>query len=168
MNLLLGSGDWHWGDEWLHVDANPDNHPDIVCALPPLPAEVIVRQFDQILASHFIEHLYRFDALALIKQCYEVLEPGGLLTLEQPDLAYCCKIIAGVITPPEGRSVEQFGMWGIFGRPELDPFMGHKYGYTPDTLSDLVVEAGFDRAKITIGPGKYHEPIRDFQLKVEK
>jgi predicted SAM-dependent methyltransferase len=166
-NLLIGAGDWVW-DGWIGIDADEHSPADFHAIVPPLPNEIMRMKFSQILASHFIEHLYRWDALTLLKQCYEVLEVGGVLTLEQPDLAYCCKIIAGVIQPPEGKSVEQFGYWGVFGRPELDPFMGHRYGYTPETLSDLVVEAGFDRAKITIGPGKYHEVVRDFTLRVEK
>lgn len=163
--LLLGSGDWHW-DGWITVDANPDNSPDHLAIIPPLPPAVRAMQFQEIVASHFIEHLYRWDALLLLTECYEILLPGGVLTLEQPNLEYCCKVLAGVIDPPEGRNREQFGYWGIFGAPNGNKWDGHKAGYTPETLSDLLVQAGFERANIAVIPGQWHEPIRDFQLRV--
>lgn len=129
----------------------------------------MTQQYNQIVASHFIEHLFKQDALTLLQQCYQVLRPKGELVLEQPNLAYCCKVVAGIIQPPPGRSVEQFGWWGLFGNssPE-EPLMGHRWGYTPKSLSDLVAEAGFSRDNITISAGQWHEPVRDFQLRVTK
>jgi hypothetical protein len=165
--LLIGSGDWHWAG-WTTVDADPNSGAHVIAAVPPLPDSVKAQTYTHIIASHFIEHLYRWDALTLVQECYAVLETGGVLELEQPDLAYCCKVLAGVIEPPPGRSWEQFSLWGIFGRPELDPLMAHKHGYTPQTLTDLVVEAGFARENVTISAGRFHEPERDFTLRAVK
>jgi len=166
--LLIGSGEWHW-QEYVTIDGNPANEPDICAMLPPLPDEVMSQKFTEVVASHIIEHFFKQDALIVLKQCYDVLLPEGLLILEQPDLAYCCKVIAGVIQPPDGRSVEQFGWWGVFGNSSPDePLMGHRWGYTPQSLSDMVVDAGFNRENITIVPGVWHEPARDFQLRVTR
>jgi predicted SAM-dependent methyltransferase len=165
--LIIGSGSWQWAD-WISLDGDPHSPADIVAMVPPLPELVTDHQWAEILASHFIEHLTKSDALILLKQCYEILVPNGLLTLEQPNIAYCCQIILELIDPPEGRSREQFGLQGILGLPDVHPLMGHKWGYTPAALSDLVVEAGFDRDKIEIGAGVYHEKVRDFTLKVTK
>ncbi len=166
-NLLIGSGDWNWPD-WVSVDGNPASGADYIALVPPLPDAVKRQRYDLILASHFIEHITKFEALALLKECYEILTPSGLLTLEQPNLTYCCKIILGEIDPPEGRSREQFGLQGVFGRPDIDPLMGHKWAYSPESLTDLVVEAGFYRENVSILSGKYHESLRDFQLTVFK
>src|SRR5882724_8991657 len=127
VKLCIGSGDWSgWGTEWLMLDGDANNHPDIIAMVPPLPDAVKVMRFDTILMSHFIEHLTRSDALILLKECCAILNDGGTLELEQPDLEYCCRVYLGYIDPPAGRSREQFGKQGIFGLPEVNPLMGHK------------------------------------------
>lgn len=163
--LLIGSGDWHW-QGWTTLDADPTSGANVIASVPPLPAEVKAHRYTHILASHFIEHLFKWDALALLRECYEILEVGGVLTLEQPNLEYCAKVLAGVIAPPSGRDWAQFSMWGFYGEPNGNPLYGHHWGYTPQTLTDLVVEAGFTRDNVTISAGKFHESIRDFTLEV--
>lgn len=39
-----------------------------------------------IYASHLLEHLYLEDAKRLLKECYRVLQPGGILRVVVPDL----------------------------------------------------------------------------------
>lgn len=165
--LLLGSGTWHW-EGWTGLDADPAHDPNIVAVVPPLPDVVLSQQWSAILASHFIEHLYKWQALDLLKQCYQILEPGGVLTLEQPNLDYCMRVALGLLPVPEGRDYEQFSLWGIYGAPNGNPWDGHHWGYTPLSLTQMVAEAGFDLRKVTIGPGHYHEPERDFILEAVK
>jgi predicted SAM-dependent methyltransferase len=38
-------------------------------------------------SSHMIEHMARWQGLALVRECVRVLEPGGILRLATPDLA---------------------------------------------------------------------------------
>jgi len=164
MKLCIGSGSWHWGGDWIMLDGDTDNHPDVVATVPPLPDAIKVMRFDFILMSHFVEHLTRQDALILIKECYEILDEGGVIEFDQPNMDYCCRVYLGYIDPPEGYSREQMGIQGIYGEPYVHPLMGHKYGYTPETLTKLVVEAGFNQDGIMIEQGHYHIPIRDFTL----
>src|SRR5258706_2294400 len=113
--LLIGSGSWHW-DGYLTIDANPANEPDIYAVLPPVPDVVMAQQFEEIVASDVIEHFYKWDALALLKQCYQILAPGGVLILEQPNIWYCAEVLVGLRQPPEGRDYDQFSLWGFFGQ----------------------------------------------------
>lgn len=41
---------------------------------------------DVIYASHFLEHLYFVEAQRLLKECYRVLRPGGIIRMVVPDL----------------------------------------------------------------------------------
>ncbi|MFI5329548.1 MAG: class I SAM-dependent methyltransferase [Desulfobaccales bacterium] len=50
----------------------------------PLPFED--NSFAGIYASHLLEHLYLDKAKALLKECYRVLEPRGVLRIVVPDL----------------------------------------------------------------------------------
>src|SRR5438128_2178234 len=38
-------------------------------------------------SSHMIEHMARWQGLALVRECARVLAPGGILRLATPDLA---------------------------------------------------------------------------------
>lgn len=41
---------------------------------------------DFIFSEHFIEHLDYFEGLYLLKECFRVLKPGGVLRISTPDL----------------------------------------------------------------------------------
>lgn len=46
---------------------------------------------DYIYSSHFIEHVKRYEAIDLLKECYRVLKPGGTIRVVVPDLEILCK-----------------------------------------------------------------------------
>lgn len=52
--------------------------------IPPLPFED--GSAEVVHCSHTLEHLRKQDAIDLIRDCYRVLEPGGVLTLAVPDM----------------------------------------------------------------------------------
>ncbi|HUP59017.1 MAG TPA: methyltransferase domain-containing protein [Thermoanaerobaculia bacterium] len=41
--------------------------------------------------SHLLEHLRREDAVALLKECHRVLQPGGVIRIATPDLERICR-----------------------------------------------------------------------------
>lgn len=46
---------------------------------------------DYIYASHFLEHLKKFEAQQLLKECFRVLKKGGVLRVVVPDLGVILK-----------------------------------------------------------------------------
>ncbi len=48
----------------------------------PLPDNSV----DFIYSSHFLEHLYRHEVVAILKECYRVLKPSGRIRVVLPDL----------------------------------------------------------------------------------
>lgn len=162
--LLLMSGTWHWSG-WVSVDANANEHPDIVAIVPPLPAAIKSRRWDQIMIIHGIEHLFYQDALLLTQECLACLAPNGELVLECPNLEYCCRALLGLIKTPPEEWDGQFSTGGIFGDPRPhDRFNMHLWGYTPVTLVALLVRAGFDPALVRVEAAQYHQPVRDFRV----
>lgn len=78
-NLNIGCGHVYY-EGWVNLDANPDVKCDVVATVPPLPFED--NYFDQILMSHFLEHVP--DTIEMMNECWRVMKPGGLLQIQVP------------------------------------------------------------------------------------
>lgn len=151
------------------VDIDPSVNPDFCCAVPPLPDEIKQWPWIEVEMFHAIEHLYLWDAQQLVSEVYQILEPGGKFVLEQPNIMFAAAVLLGVQPPIPGTAEGQCDMWPLYGDPNhKNPFYCHRWGYSPRSLMDLLVGAGFDRAKIKELPATSHIPIRDFRLEAEK
>ena len=165
MKLLLGAGQDRWPG-WMTLDADPNSGADVIASIPPLPDVVTAQTWEAVAMIHFIEHLYLWEARALLRECHAILQPGGALILEQPDITYCARVLLGQVTPPVGEP-GQFDLWGLYGNPnDQNPWYGHHWGYTPSSLTAEVRAAGF--ATIGIYPAQFHHPERDFRLEARK
>jgi len=174
--LMIGSGPLtkeRQGQGWVCVDGDPSSGADIICTLPPLPD--IGNDWDMICAIHFIEHLFYEDAKKLITQIHGVLNVGGRLVLEQANLAYVCRVILGEIQPPVNRypwmkgNPAWCGIWSMYPQPSMidgNELNHHLYGYTPESLTAVVKECGFEH--VSIGAAYGHVVERDFRLEAIK
>lgn len=97
---------------------------------------------DELHSIHFIEHVYAWQAPAVIREFRRLVRPGGLLVLELPNLAKLCKnLLAG--------SKDQFAIWSIYGDPnQKEPLMCHRWGYRPVTIQQLLQDNGFLNTKM--------------------
>lgn len=95
---------------------------------------------DEVRSCHFLEHVYAWEAPALVAEWRRLLKVGGRLVLELPNIELAAKnLLAG--------STDQMSMWGFYGDPGWrDPYMCHRWGYTPETVKALLV--GFVRIKV--------------------
>lgn len=87
----------------------------------------------QVHSYHFIEHVYAWEAPSVIQEFRRILAPGGILILELPNLELACRnLLQG--------AADQLCMWPLYGDPGTkDPYMCHKWGYTPSTIKKLLV-----------------------------
>tara|TARA_B100001142_G_scaffold289410_1_gene306198 strand:- start:225 stop:767 length:543 start_codon:yes stop_codon:yes gene_type:complete len=120
---------------------------------------------DEVLAVHVIEHFYYWEVIPLLQSWRRVLKSGGQLILECPNLLYACQMI---VNDPGGRSGPgregQMSMWPLYGDPSWkDPLMCHKWAYTPDSLAQVVTQAGFINAHQEPAQFKLKEP-RDMRI----
>lgn len=151
MKLNIGAGKQTWNgffcvDAVQHPKASRDL--DLVHAFEfdgdtlvnPLPLDDGCA--DELHNYHFIEHVYRWESPALVREFHRLLKPGGRLVIECPDIEKCARnMLKG--------AKDQMCMWGFYGDPRhMDPFMCHRWGYTPKTIVDLLRLCGFKDVQI--------------------
>lgn len=92
---------------------------------------------EEVHSYHFLEHVRAYEAPALVNEFKRLLKPGGLLVLELPNIELAARnLLSGMD--------EQMSIWPLYGNHnELDPYMLHKFGYTPKTITLLLEEVGF-------------------------
>lgn len=112
---------------------------------------------DELHSYHFLEHVYRWEAPALVAEWHRLLKPSGLLFLELPNIKLAAQNLLN-------GSTEQMSMWGMYGDPGWkDPYMTHRWGYYSETVKALLV--GFERIKIR--PPQTHGARVDRDMRVE-
>ena len=154
---------------FVRLDVNPEHEPDILAAVPPLPAEVHAKRWDVIELVHGIEHFWWWDAGPLLKECHVVLRSGGVLILEQPNIEAAARVLLG-LDQPSYRGVLESAMWPLYGDPaHRDVGYMHRWGYTPETLSRLLRETA-EWSSISVLPQRYHAYAtgRDFRIEAVK
>lgn len=152
---------------WQHdlLDIDPRGAPDVVCdarQMQQLPAGV----YDAIYCSHNLEHYYRHDGLKVLRGFLHVLNETGFAEIRVPDIDQVIGALrdrqlelhdvlyqstAGPITAHDviyglQTEIEQSGQ----------DFYAHKTGFTPKSLHNILLEAGFHKVFL----------ITNFQLAV--
>jgi SAM-dependent methyltransferase len=104
-------------------------HHDLKYGIPFPDASV-----DFVYSSHFLEHLDRPAALGLLKDCYRVLRPSGVIRICVPDLA---KVVQFYLHGERPRFLAYFF---TDQRQDRDR---HRFMYDFDGLRDALSTAGF-------------------------
>jgi predicted SAM-dependent methyltransferase len=90
---------------------------------------------DVIYSSHMLEHLFREDAVKLLRDAHRALKPGGLIRIAVPDLSYAMKLYE------EGSKEEALD---FFFTPQRAGWLNHHhYMYDFQLLARLMSSAGF-------------------------
>jgi SAM-dependent methyltransferase len=170
LRLNLGCGDKILPG-YVNVDLAPSRGakpPDVLCDLRDLavfPSAVA----DEVMAIHVVEHFWRWEVTAVLKEWARVLKPGGRMVIECPNLLTACAEL--LKAPEEGARPGREGqrtMWVLYGDPAwADPLMCHRWNYTPQSLQELLEEVGLVHVRQEPAQFKLREP-RDMRLVGEK
>lgn len=152
---------------FLGVDAVARSAANIVAPAWNIPLED--GEVEEIIAIHVWEHFYRFECDTVIKEWKRLLKHGGLLVLELPDLVKACRnLLNGHVKA--GKHPDQLTLWALYGDPRQgDPFMAHRWGWSPASLRAFLTEHGF--TEITDEPTQYHpcgRESRDMRITARK
>lgn len=170
IRLNLGCGDKVM-QGYINVDVVPSRQgktPDILSDLKEL--SVFSDNYaDEILAVHVVEHFWRWEIEDVLREWLRILKPGGEMILECPNLISACEEF--LKNPEKNASEGQEGqrtMWVFYGDPAWkDPYMIHRWGYTPSSLKKLMEEVGLINVRQEAAQFKLKEP-RDMRMVGQK
>ncbi len=170
LRLNLGCGDKILPG-YVNVDVAParaGRAPDVICdlhKLDPFDADAA----DEVLAVHVVEHFWRWEVVAVLREWLRVLKPGGRMIIECPNLLTACEELLRDPGRAAGPGREgQRTMWVFYGDPGWrDPLMCHRWNYTPQSLRALLEEAGLVNVRQEPAQFKLREP-RDMRVVGEK
>lgn len=150
------------------VESRRGFKPDVICdlhRLTPFEDDTI----DEILSVHVVEHFWRWEVVGVLKEWVRVLKPGGKMILECPNLLSAAQELVMNPDQASGPGAEgQRSMWVFYGDPRWqDPYMVHRWGYTPSSLARVMHEAGLDNLRQEPAQFKLREP-RDMRVVGEK
>ena len=157
MKINLGCGR-RYNPNYVNVDVNKELKVDICAEVPPLPFKS--ESADEILAEHFIEHLFPNQISLMFKEFYRVLKPSGKAILEFPDLEKCLENIKN------NWKYYVTGLRGVYGYekqifevPQL-----HKWGFTKKSVVFYFRKYGFKGEIKCIDWSSHGLPQRDSRV----
>lgn len=146
------------------VEARSGMRPDVVCDLHDL-APFADGTADEILSVHVVEHFWRWEIRDVLREWMRVLKPGGRMIVECPNIQSACQTF--LENPAQFSREDRDGqrtMWVFYGDPAWkDPLMIHRWGYTPDSLKELLTEVGLAEVRQEPAQFKLREP-RDMRI----
>lgn len=147
--LQLGAG----GNDpagWLNTDIEPTSEEVYLDATVRYPFPD--GSFQYVFGEHVIEHVPWEAGVAMLKECYRVLAPGGKVRIVTPDLTKFIQLLTGRADSEAQRFIDaklRFHRWPvtpvpgayIFNRQVRD--WGHQFLYDSATLRRSFELAGF-------------------------
>jgi predicted SAM-dependent methyltransferase len=130
---------------WVNLDVARGDDIDIIWDLRrglPFPDESCTALFGE----HVIEHVPKEDGEKLLRECYRVLQPGGVLRLSTPDAERFIRSYAG-----DGEFLRHPAFPDTFETPldrinqMMREYEQHLWAYDADSLSLTLRKAGFSR-----------------------
>jgi predicted SAM-dependent methyltransferase len=122
------------GDEWEHVDIRPNPRVTHLLDVRDLPAEW-EGQYDEVRASHIIEHIPQPELFSTFKGWVRILKHGGLMRIYCPDSRLLAKhLIERII------SIDEYSRF-MYGDQEY-PENLHRGAFDIERLVHLVEWAG--------------------------
>ena len=128
-----------WDKRIQYKDARKLNYPE--------------NSIELIYSSHFLEHIYYWEAKELLSACFKFLAPGGTIRLALPDYSVMAEnFIERLKSDPLGASWEfnRSLLSYPFHKAEMVMFLlnsrfghVHKWHPTPAMAQELLLEAGF-------------------------
>jgi hypothetical protein len=171
--LHLGCGRIHL-DGYINIDVSSNSAADMVLDIQHIDKYFKKDSIAEILIIHAISYLRLHDARRLVGACFNILESGGKLIVEFPDVVKCSKIIINNISINDTKDLFQY-IEGIRGFYAFDlkqierqvRFNPYAFGWSANHMKYELMDLGFK--SVFVFDGIAHErPERDTRIEAAK
>jgi len=129
--------------EWVRLDGDAENQPDIVHDIRnPIPTE-LVEHFDGAIMSHCLEHIGWRTVLYTLNNVVQCVKPGGFFILVVPDLEWACEQVL--------KGINDFSVMGVFYGGQKDEWDFHRCGFTRQGAIVGLQRCGLTVTNVEIG-----------------
>ena len=128
-----------------------------------LPFNIPDNSFDYIFSEHMFEHLTYKGGKNMIKECYRILKPGGVIRISTPDLEF---LIDLYLHPEKEINKAYIEFDAKRTKQPEDPIYainhfhtdwGHKIVYDQKSLTNLLSQSGFKNIyRCEVGKSEYY------------
>jgi predicted SAM-dependent methyltransferase len=125
---------------WKIFNVQPADNVDFVGNIQDL-SMFADGSWDEIYASHVLEHVPQMRMMSTVKGLYRILKPGGKIMISVPDLETLCRLF----THPQMSARGRFDVMTIMFGGQADEFDFHYVGLSWEILSSYLADAGFSR-----------------------
>ncbi len=152
IKLEIGSGKRSGMEDWFFLDLYNKTADLRLDASSPLlfPDNSI----SKIYVSHLLEHLTPHQIRSMIKECYRIIEPGGIISVSVPD----ARIYLDAYNKSKQLPLDiycKYDLTGLTYKARIDyvnyiAYMGghHHYMFDEESLTIFLSEAGFKNVRI--------------------
>ena len=137
-------------EDWLNVDLIPKSREvALMDATKPFPFENNVFQY--IFSEHMIEHITFKEAEFMLKECYRIMKPGGVIRISTPNIQFLMDLYNNPKTEVQDGYIQQSatfieGKMPLTATSVINNFFkdwGHQYIHDFESLELLLTNAGF-------------------------
>lgn len=136
MNLHIGGKEKK--DGWMILNIQPGEDIDFVGDMSNLD-QFDDASFDNVYASHVLEHVRQGDVLRTLSGIRRVLKPGGQFLVSVPDWDILCHFFINPLASHEDKWLALRIMLG----GQADEYDYHYVGFNQQILFDFLRKAGF-------------------------
>ncbi len=140
LKLNIGSGQRPFQKPWINVDCQEKWKPDVLADANSMPMFKDASA-DTIVLHHVLEHFGCGECIGLLRECYRILEPGGKLLIFVPN-------IRALAQRWLMRQIDDYIFCvNLYGAYMGDPHDRHLWGYSFDSLKEVLVGIGLSNVK---------------------
>lgn len=168
VKLNLGCGPMHL-DGYINIDSDHRACADFYLSFTELSDAFAPACADEILMVHSLSYLNLWQARDLMRVCYRLLRPGGVLAIELPSIEKCARHLldsqGNLEDYLEGvRGIYAFDLTEISNQIAYTPY---SFGWSAWHLESELRDAAFSKTLVT-EPHFHQQPWRDIRVEATK
>jgi hypothetical protein len=171
LKLHLGCGSKNLPG-YVNIDGYPGAKADLYLDFKQIGAAFSEGSVAEALMIHSISYLNLWEARELFRELHRLMEKGGLLIIESPDVSKCARKMleagtAKVFNPEYLEGVRGFYAFGLDHMSSKSSYTPYAFGWSDWHLRQELLEAGFRDVSIT-EPQTHEKGWRDLRVEARK